>query len=179
LGSFDGNLINNSLALPAWGFSQGIAAAYATDQAGGNSGGLITGITGANSLFAGLISSATLAPSTTYTFTGYVLGTSGATVFPALGLVSNSSTHVEFATVVNTNTGAVVAGTWAGGSATISATAAGSWWLVKMIFTTPAGSNSAYVYLTPPVANSSGVRSTQASVLTATYCFPAIHPGSN
>lgn len=78
--------------------------------------------------------------------------------------------------MLDTNTGAVVRGTWgAGVPASLTAAAVGDgWWKVTMSVVPPAGSANAHVFLDPPTANGSGQRSGQVSGLTATHYDPGM-----
>ncbi|WP_255208715.1 hypothetical protein [Paraburkholderia youngii] len=104
-----------------------------------------------------------------YTFT------TNATVFPGGSIQTDDRSGTEFGWVLNTNTGAIVRGTWGAGQATaLSAVKAGNWWKVTMTLTAPAGSNNAQVFIDPPTSNSAGVRSQQAAYLSATHYCPSL-----
>ncbi len=111
----------------------------------------------------------------TYSFSDYVLATSNATVFPGGSIQTDDPGNTEFAWVFNTNTGAIVRGTWgAGNPVSLSAVRAGPWWKITMTFNAPAGSNNAQVFIDPPTSSAAGVRSQQASYLSATHYCPAL-----
>ena len=101
-----------------------------------------------------------LTSSAPYTFSVYIKATTGVTVFPS-GSVATQGGH-EWAWVLNTNNGTAVVGTWGNVAPTsVSTTASGAWWILKMQFTTAAiDGGTGMLYLAPPNANGSGVRST-------------------
>jgi non-reducing end alpha-L-arabinofuranosidase len=172
-----GNLINSPLLLgkpDAWAQQNG-GTAIASPNVGGFAKGPAT-VTGTNgSSVANIREIIRVQGNQTYSFSDYVLATSNATVFPGGSIQTDDANGTEFAWVVNTNTGAVVRGTWGGGQATsLSAVRVGAWWKVTMSFTAPAGSNNAQVFIDPPTSSAAGVRSQQASYLSATHYCPAL-----
>jgi hypothetical protein len=115
-----------------------------------------------------------------YTFSDYVLATTNATVFPGGSIQTDDPNGTEFGWVLNTNTGAIVRGTWGAGQATsLTAVKSGNWWKVTMTLTAPAGSNNAQVFIDPPTSNAAGVRSQQAAYLSATHYCPSLAIVSN
>ncbi len=172
-----GNLINSPLALAkpdAWAQQNGGTAVPATDVSGINKGAaMVTSTNG--SAVSNIREIIRVQGAQTYTFSDYVLATNGATAFPGGSVQTDDPTGSEFAWVLNTNTGSIVRGTWGAGQATsLSAVRAGQWWKITMTFTAPAGSNNAQVFIDPPTSSSAGVRSQQASYLSATHYCPAL-----
>lgn len=173
-----GNLINSPLALDkpdAWTQQSGGTASPATDISGVDKGAAtLTNTNG--SAFANIREIIRVQGGQTYTFTDYVLATSGATAFPGGSIQTDDPGNTEFAWVLNTNTGAAVRGTWGAGQATsVSAAKAGQWWKVTVTLTVPAGSNNAQVFIDPPTSNAAGVRSQQpTNYLTATHYCPSL-----
>jgi hypothetical protein len=171
------NLVNSplSLAIPdAWTQSNGGTAVPATGISGnGHDAASVTATNGSS--VANIHEVIRVQGSQTYTFTDYVAATTNATVFPGGSVQTDDSNGTEFGWVVDTNTGAAVRGTWGAGQASsISAVRVGNWWKVSMTFTAPAGSNNATVYIDPPTSSAAGVRSQQASYLSATHYCPAL-----
>ncbi len=177
-----GNLIANSLGLGGQSWTQsGVTIAAAEDPYGGLAAELFSTNTSGTYAYTYQVN-VPVAASTVYTFTDYVAKTSGATVFPADSIVTNGSGGEEFAIVMNTNTGAAVAGTWAAGAPTsLSSTAAGNWWQFKMVFTSTGSATAATTYVDGPIANGSGARSGGIVVAgqTATHFCPLLQSGSH
>ncbi|NUY00362.1 alpha-amylase [Paraburkholderia sp. JPY169] len=171
------NLINSprSLATPdAWFQSNGGTAVPATDISGVNLGAATVTSTNGSSV-SNIHEVIRVQGGQSYTFTDYVLATTNATVFPGGSIQTDDPSGTEFGWVLNTNTGAIVRGTWGAGQATaLSAVKAGNWWKVTMTLTAPAGSNNAQVFIDPPTSNSAGVRSQQAAYLSATHYCPSL-----
>ncbi|KAA1003830.1 alpha-amylase [Paraburkholderia panacisoli] len=171
------NLINSplSLATPdAWSQSNGGTAVPATDISSVNRGAAtITSTNG--SAVSNIHEVIRVQGGQSYTFTDYVLATTNATVFPGGSIQTDDPSGTEFGWVLNTNTGAIVRGTWGAGQPTaLSAVKAGNWWKVTMTLTAPAGSNNAQVFIDPPTSSSAGVRSQQAAYLSATHYCPSL-----
>lgn len=116
-----------------------------------------------------------------YTFTDYMPATSGETVFPAFSVQTDDSSGTEFATVVNTNNGVLVPGSWGSPNTKLAATKVGNWWKVSMTFTAPAGSSNAHIFLDPRTSNASGARGNQNvnDDLSATHYCPSLSIASN
>jgi hypothetical protein len=171
------NLINSplSLATPdAWFQSNGGTAVPATDISGVDRGAATVTSTNGSSV-SNIHEVIRVQGGQSYTFTDYVLATTNATVFPGGSIQTDDPSGTEFGWVLNTNTGAVVRGTWGGGQATsLSAVKSGDWWKVTMTLTAPAGSNNAQVFIDPPTSSSAGVRSQQAAYLSATHYCPSL-----
>ena len=163
--------------LTPW-FGATIRVDAAPDPYGNYLAANIVGTTG--SQFSGLSQTINVSANTQYTLVDFVKATSSATVFPGGSVVTNGTGGKEFAYVINTNTGAVVAGTWGTGTADLlTATPVfGGWYKVKMVFTTTAGATTAQRFMSPPTANSSGVRSNQAAGLFATRYCPGFQLGN-
>jgi non-reducing end alpha-L-arabinofuranosidase len=172
-----GNLINSPLALAkpaAWAQQNGGTAVPATDVSGIDQGAaMVTGTNG--SAVANIREIIRVQGGQTYSFSDYVLATSDATAFPGGSIQTDDPGGNEFAWVVDTNTGSIVKGTWGGGQASsLSAVRSGKWWKITMTFTAPAGSNNAQVFIDPPTSSAAGVRSQQASYLSATHYCPSL-----
>jgi non-reducing end alpha-L-arabinofuranosidase len=172
-----GNLIDSPLALAkpdAWAQQNGGEATPAPQTAGFAKGpATVTNTNG--SAIANIREIIRVQGNQTYTFNDYVLATSGATAFPGGSIQTDDPNGTEFAWVIDTNTGAIVKGTWGSGQPTsLSAVKAGKWWKITMTFTAPAGSNNAQVFIDPPTSNAAGVRSQQAAYLSATHYCPAL-----
>ncbi|WP_414449428.1 arabinofuranosidase catalytic domain-containing protein [Burkholderia sp. 22PA0099] len=116
-----------------------------------------------------------------YTFSDYLPATSGETIFPAFSVQTDDSSGTEFATVVNTNNGTVVPGSWGSPNTQLAATKVGNWWKVSMTFTAPAGSSNAHLFLDPRTSNASGARGNQNvnDDLSATHYCPSLSIASN
>lgn len=171
------NLVNSPLSLAApdaWFQQNGGTAVPATDISKVNKGA--AAVTSTNgSAVSNIHSVIRVQGGQSYSFTDYVLATTNATAFPGGSIQTDDSNGTEFGWVVNTNTGAVVRGTWGGGQATsLSAVKSGNWWKVTMTFTAPAGSNNASVFIDPPTSSAAGVRSQQTPYLSATHYCPAL-----
>lgn len=171
------NLVNSplNLATPdAWSQDNGGTAVPATDITGNSQhAAAVTGTNG--SAVANIREFIRVQGNQTYSFTDYVQATTNATVFPGGSIQTDDSNGTEFAWVLNTNNGQIVRGTWGSGQATsLSAVKVGNWWKVTMSFTAPAGSNNAQVFIDPPTSSAAGVRSQQASYLSATHYCPAL-----
>lgn len=174
---YAGNLVNSPLSLTepeAWSQSNGGTAQPATDIYGTSQrAALVTGTNG--SPFANLHEVIRVQGGQTYSFSDYVAATTNATVFPGGSIQTDDSSNTEFGWVLDTNTGAIVRGTWGGGQATaLSAVKVGNWWRVTMTFTAPAGSNNASIFIDPPTSNAGGARSQQAAYLSATHYCPSL-----
>ncbi|WP_321932008.1 arabinofuranosidase catalytic domain-containing protein [Paraburkholderia guartelaensis] len=174
---YAGNLVNSplSLAIPdAWSQSNGGTAQPATDIYGTSQrAALVTGTNG--SAVANIHEVIRVQGGQTYSFTDYVLATTNASVFPGGSIQTDDSGNTEFAWVLNTNTGSIVRGTWGAGQATsLSAVKVGKWWRVTMTLTAPAGSNNASIFIDPPTSSAAGVRTQQASYLSATHYCPSL-----
>jgi invasion protein IalB len=171
------NLVNSplSLATPdAWSQQNGGTAVPATDISGVNKGAATVTSTNGSSV-SNVREIIRVQGGQSYSFTDYVLATTNATVFPGGSIQTDDPSGTEFAWVLNTNTGAVVRGTWGGGQATaLSAVKSGKWWKVTMTLTAPAGSNNASVFIDPPTSSAAGVRSQQAPYLSATHYCPSL-----
>ncbi|WP_028227506.1 arabinofuranosidase catalytic domain-containing protein [Paraburkholderia ferrariae] len=174
---YAGNLVNSplSLAIPdAWSQSNGGTAQPATDIYGTSQRAALVTTTNGSSV-ANIHEVIRVQGGQTYRFTDYVLATTNATVFPGGSIQTDDSGNTEFAWVLNTNTGSIVQGTWGTGQATsLSAVKVGNWWKVTMTLTAPAGSNNASIFIDPPTSSAAGVRSQQASYLSATHYCPAL-----
>lgn len=174
---YAGNLVNSplSLATPdAWTQSNGGTAQPATDIDGTSQrAALVTATNG--SAVANIHEVIRVQGGQSYSFTDYVLATTNATVFPGGSIQTDDPGNTEFGWVLNTNTGAVVRGTWGAGQATsVSAVKAGNWWKVTMTFTAPSGSNNASIFIDPPTSNAAGARSQQVPYLSATHYCPSL-----
>ncbi|MFT4064460.1 arabinofuranosidase catalytic domain-containing protein [Paraburkholderia sp.] len=171
------NLINSplSLATPdAWAQSSGGTAVPATDISGVNRGAATVTSTNGSAV-SNIHEVIRVQGGQSYTFTDYVLATSNATVFPGGSIQTDDPSGTEFGWVLNTNTGAIVRGTWGAGQATsLTAVKAGNWWKVTMTLTAPAGSNNASVFIDLPTSSAAGVRSQQAAYLSATHYCPSL-----
>ena len=146
----------------------------AVDPFGGGYATTISGNGTTNSQYNAAKQILTITPSTQYSFSAYILKTSGATVFPRFEFYDVTA-GVEYPAVVNTNAGTIVKGTWGTGTFTSSVSSSGSWWFVSITMTTGASSTSGEVFLSAPAANSSGVRSDQGAVTFATWYCPNLH----
>ncbi|NPT35258.1 arabinofuranosidase catalytic domain-containing protein [Paraburkholderia xenovorans] len=171
------NLINSPLSLATpdiWSQQNGGTAVPATDISGVNRGAATVTSTNGSSV-SNVREIIRVQGGQSYSFTDYVLATSNATVFPGGSIQTDDPSGTEFAWVLNTNTGAVVRGTWGAGQPTaLSAVRSGNWWKVTMTLTAPAGSNNASVFIDPPTSNAAGARSQQASYLSATHYCPSL-----
>lgn len=171
------NLINSplNLATPdAWSQQNGGTAVPATDVSGVNKGAAMVTSTNGSSV-SNVREIIRVQGGQSYSFTDYVLATTNATVFPGGSIQTDDPSGTEFGWVLNTNTGAVVRGTWGAGQATsLSAVKSGNWWKVTMTLTAPAGSNNASVFIDPPTSNAAGARSQQAPYLSATHYCPSL-----
>ncbi|MFM0076209.1 arabinofuranosidase catalytic domain-containing protein [Paraburkholderia sediminicola] len=171
------NLINSplSLATPdAWSQQNGGTAVPATDVSGVNKGAAMVTSTNGSSV-SNVREIIRVQGGQSYSFTDYVLATTNATVFPGGSIQTDDPSGTEFGWVLNTNTGAVVRGTWGAGQATsLSAVKSGNWWEVTMTLTAPAGSKNASVFIDPPTSNAAGVRAQQAPYLSATHYCPSL-----
>ena len=176
------NLINSPLGLAApdaWSQSNGGTAEPATDISRVNKGAAEVISTNGSSV-SNIHEVIRVQGGQSYSFTDYVLATTNATVFPGGSIQTDDANGTEFGWVINTNTGAVVRGTWGAGQATsLSAVKSGNWWKVTMTLTAPAGSNNASVFIDPPTSSASGVRSQQAAYLSATHYCPGLAIVSN
>ncbi|RKP44464.1 arabinofuranosidase catalytic domain-containing protein [Pararobbsia silviterrae] len=173
-----GNLIDSPLGLTdpaAWAQQTGGTAVAATDISGIERGAATLTNTG-GSAFANVREIIRVQPNQAYTFSDYVLATTNATVFPGGSIQTDDPSGTEFGWVVDTNTGAIVRGTWGAGQASaLSSIKVGNWWKITMTLTTPAGSNNAQVFIDPPTSNAAGVRSSQSTdYLTATHYCPSL-----
>lgn len=173
---YAGNLVNSPLSLftpDAWTQSNGGTATPATDLYGTTRAASVTATNG--SAVANIHEVIRVQGGQTYNFTDYVAATTNATVFPGGSVQTDDSNGTEFGWVLNTNTGAIVRGTWGSGQAnSLSAVKVGKWWKITMNYTAPAGSNNASIFIDPPTSSAAGVRSQQASYLTATHYCPAM-----
>ncbi|SMG55150.1 arabinofuranosidase catalytic domain-containing protein [Paraburkholderia susongensis] len=171
------NLVNSplNLATPdAWSQSNGGTAVPATDISGVNRGAATVTSTNGSAV-SNIHEVIRVQGGQSYTFTDYVLATSNATVFPGGSIQTDDPSGTEFGWVLNTNTGAIVRGTWGAGQATsLSAVKMGNWWKVTMTLTAPAGSNNAQVFIDPPTSSAAGVRAQQAAYLSATHYCPGL-----
>jgi non-reducing end alpha-L-arabinofuranosidase len=171
------NLINSPLNLAssnAWTQANGATASVATDISGTSTYAATLTNANGNSV-SNINETIRVQAGQTYTFTDYVLATTNATVFPGGSLQTDGPNGAEVPWVLNTNTGAIVQGTWGSGKATsLSAVKAGNWWKVTMTFTAPAGANNAQVFIDPPTSSAAGVRSQQAQGLAATHFCPSL-----
>jgi hypothetical protein len=171
------NLINSplSLATPdAWAQQNGGTAVPATDISGVNKGAATVTSTNGSSV-SNIREIIRVQGGQSYSFTDYVLATTNATVFPGGSIQTDDPNGTEFAWVLNTNTGAIVRGTWGAGQATsLSAVKSGNWWKVTVTLDAPAGSNNAFVFIDPPTSSAAGVRSQQTPYLSATHYCPAL-----
>ncbi|WP_260853919.1 arabinofuranosidase catalytic domain-containing protein [Paraburkholderia sp. BCC1886] len=171
------NLINSPLSLAssnAWTQANGATASPATDISGTSTYAATLTNANGNSI-SNINESIRVQGGQTYTFTDYVLATTNATVFPGGSVQTDGSGGAEFPWVLNTNTGAIVQGTWGSGKATsLTAVKVGNWWKVTMVFTANAGANNAQVFIDPPTSNGSGVRSTQPQGVAATHYCPSL-----
>jgi hypothetical protein len=174
---YAGNLVNSplSLAVPdAWSQSNGGTAQPAADLYGTRPrAALVTGTNG--SPIANIHEVIRVQGQQSYSFTDYVMATTGATVFPGGSVQTDDPSGTEFAWVLNTNTGSIVRGTWGTGQpSALSAVKVGNWWKVTMNFTAPAGSTNASIFIDPPTSSAAGVRSQQAAYLSATHYCPGL-----
>lgn len=174
---YAGNLVNSPLSLAkpdAWTQSNGGTAQPAIDIYGTSQrAALVTATNG--SAVANIHEVIRVQGGQTYTFTDYVQATTNATVFPGGSVQTDDPAGTEFGWVLNTNTGSIVRGTWGAGQASsLSAVKAGNWWKISMTFNAPAGSNNASIFIDPPTSSAAGVRSQQASYLSATHYCPAM-----
>ncbi len=171
------NLINSplSLATPdAWAQQNGGTAVPATDISGADKGAATVTSTNGSSV-SNIREIIRVQGGQSYSFTDYVLATTNATVFPGGSIQTDDPNGSEFAWVLNTNTGAIVRGTWGSGQATsLTAVKSGNWWKVTMTLTAPAGSNNAQVFIDPPTSSAGGVRSQQTPYLSATHYCPSL-----
>jgi hypothetical protein len=171
------NLVNSplSLATPdAWSQQNGGTAVPATDVSGVNKGAATVTSTNGSSV-SNVREIIRVQGGQSYSFTDYVLATTSATVFPGGSIQTDDPNGTEFAWVLNTNTGAVVRGTWGAGQPTaLSAVKSGNWWKVTMTLNAPAGSNNASVFIDPPTSSAAGVRSQQVPYLSATHYCPSL-----
>ena len=176
------NLIDSplSLATPdAWAQQNGGTAVPATDISGVNRGAATVTSTNGSSV-SNVREIIRVQGGQSYSFSDYVLETTNATVFPGGSIQTDDPNGTEFAWVLNTNTGAIVRGTWGAGQATsLTAVKSGNWWKVTMTLTAPAGSNNAQVFIDPPTSSAAGVRSQQAAYLSATHYCPSLAIASN
>jgi hypothetical protein len=168
------NLVDYPTGIPLttgpWN-SAGAVAAYAEAPSGTDSAAQITGSSG--SQFANMSEQINVQAGQVYTFTDTIQATSGATVFPGFSIQTNDPANTEFAAVLDTNSGAIVPGTWGAGQSTVTSSQAGSWWNASMTFTAPPGANTARMFIDPPTANGAGIRSNQSSTtLQATHYCP-------
>ncbi|PMS16654.1 alpha-amylase [Trinickia dabaoshanensis] len=174
---YAGNLINAPLSLTepeAWNQSNGGTAQPATDIYGTSQrAALVTATNG--SPVANIHEIIRVQGGQAYTFNDYVLATTNATAFPGGSIQTDDPSGTEFAWALNTNTGAIVRGTWGAGQPTaLAAVRVGNWWKVTMTFTAPAGSNNASVFIDPPTSNATGDRSQQTPYLSATHYCPSL-----
>ncbi|MGA3247435.1 MAG: arabinofuranosidase catalytic domain-containing protein [Paraburkholderia sp.] len=171
------NLIDSplSLATPdAWAQQNGGTAVPATDISGINRGAATVTSTNGSSV-SNVREVIRVQGGQSYSFSDYVLATTNATVFPGGSIQTDDPNGSEFGWVLNTNTGAIVRGTWGSGQATsLTAVKSGNWWKVTMTLTAPAGSNNAQVFIDPPTSSAAGVRSQQAAYLSATHYCPSL-----
>ncbi|SOE95624.1 Alpha-L-arabinofuranosidase B, catalytic [Burkholderia sp. D7] len=171
------NLVNSplSLATPdAWAQQNGGTAVPATDVSGVNKGAATVTSTNGSSV-SNIREIIRVQGGQSYSFTDYVLATTDAAVFPGGSIQTDDPNGSEFAWVLNTNTGAIVRGTWGAGQATsLTAVKSGNWWKVTMTLTAPAGSNNAQVFIDPPTSSAAGVRSQQTPYLSATHYCPSL-----
>jgi Alpha-L-arabinofuranosidase B, catalytic len=169
------NLVDYPTGIPLangpWN-SAGVIAEYAGAPSGNlDSAAQITGSSG--SQFANMNEQINVQAGQVYTFTDTVKATSGAVVFPGFSIQTNDQANTEFAAVLDTNRGAIVAGTWGAGQSILSSSRAGSWWIASMTFFAPPGATTARIFIDPPTANAAGVRSNQSSTtLQATHYCP-------
>jgi hypothetical protein len=174
---YAGNLVNSPLSLStpdAWTQSNGGTAQPATDIYGTSQRAALVTATNGSSV-ANIHEVIRVQGGQTYTFTDYVQATSNATVFPGGSIQTDDPGGTEFGWVINTNTGAIVRGTWGAGQASsYTAVKAGNWWKISMTFTAPAGSNNASIFIDPPTSSAAGVRSQQTPYLSATHYCPAL-----
>ena len=173
-----GNLIDSPLGLTlpnAWAQQTGGTAVAATDISGVERGAAMLTNTG-GSQFANIREIVRVEPNTSYTFSDYVLATTNATVFPGGSIQTDGPSGAEFPWVLNTNTGAIVKGTWGSGTPTsLSSVKVGNWWKITMTLTTANGSNNAQVFIDPPTSSAAGVRSDQSTdYLSATHYCPSL-----
>jgi hypothetical protein len=174
---YAGNLVNLPLSLTepeAWSQSNGGTAQPATDIYGSSQrAALVTATNG--SPVANIHEIIRVQGGQSYTFSDYVQATTNATVFPGGSIQTDDPSGTEFAWALDTNTGAIVRGTWGAGQPTaLSAVKTGNWWKITMTFTAPAGSNNASIFIDPPTANAAGVRSQQTPYLSATHYCPSL-----
>lgn len=171
------NLVDSplSLATPdAWSQQNGGTALPATDISGVNRGAATVTSTNGSSV-SNVHEVIRVQGGQSYSFTDYVLATTNATVFPGGSIQTDDPNGTEFGWVLNTNTGAIVRGTWGAGQATsLTAVKSGNWWKVTMTLTAPAGSNNASVFIDPPTSNAAGDRSQQTPYLSATHYCPGL-----
>ncbi|SDQ29985.1 Alpha-L-arabinofuranosidase B, catalytic [Paraburkholderia fungorum] len=171
------NLINSPLSLAssnAWTQANGATAAVATDISGTSTYAATLTNANGNSI-ANIDETIRVQGGQSYTFTDYVLATTNATVFPGGSVQTDGPNGAEVPWVLNTNTGAIVQGTWGSGKPTsLTAVKSGNWWKVTMTFTAPAGANNAQVFIDPPTSSAAGVRSQQAQGLAATHFCPSL-----
>ncbi|WP_144157262.1 arabinofuranosidase catalytic domain-containing protein [Paraburkholderia sp. BCC1885] len=176
------NLIDSplSLATPdAWAQQNGGTAVPATDISGVNRGAATVTSTNGSSV-SNIREIIRVQGGQSYSFTDYVLATTNATVFPGGSIQTDDPSGTEFGWVLNTNTGAIVRGTWGAGQATsLTAVKSGNWWKVTMTLTAPAGSNNAQVFIDPPTSNAAGDRAQQVAYLSATHYCPSLAIVSN
>ncbi|MGF6245390.1 Alpha-L-arabinofuranosidase B, catalytic [Paraburkholderia phenazinium] len=176
------NLIDSPLSLAepdTWAQQNGGTAVPATDVSGVNRGAATVTSTNGSSV-SNVREIIRVQGGQSYSFTDYVLATTNATVFPGGSIQTDDPNGTEFGWVLNTNTGAIVRGTWGAGQATsLSAVKSGNWWKVTMTLTAPAGSNNAQVFIDPPTSSAAGVRSQQAAYLSATHYCPSLAIVSN
>jgi Alpha-L-arabinofuranosidase B, catalytic len=169
------NLVNYPTGIPSakgpWN-SAGVIAEYAEEPLGIlDSAAQITGSSG--SQFANMNEQINVQAGQVYTFTDTVKATSAAVVFPGFSIQTNDQANTEFAAVLDTNKGAIVAGTWGAGQSVLTSSRAGSWWNASMTFIAPPGATTARIFIDPPTANAAGVRSNQSSTtLQATHYCP-------
>ena len=172
------NLINSPLSLATpdtWAQQNGGTAVPATDISGVKRGAATVTSTNGSSV-SNVREIIRVQGGQSYSFSDYVLATTNATVFPGGSIQTDDPNGTEFGWVLNTNTGAIVRGTWGAGQATsLTAAKSGNWWKVTMTLTAPAGSNNAQVFIDPPTSNAAGARSQQAKpYLSATHYCPSL-----
>jgi non-reducing end alpha-L-arabinofuranosidase len=175
---YGNNLVSQpaNLSSTTWARWDSVGVTNVADFTGATNAAQITQTDGA--AYSNVDQAVNVTGGTTYTFTDYIQATTNATVFPGGSVQTNDSSATEFAFTLNTNSGAIVAGTWGKGKASsLTAAAVGNnWWKVSMTFTAPAGSTSARVFIDPPTANASGVRSSSSTNtgLSATHYCPSV-----
>jgi non-reducing end alpha-L-arabinofuranosidase len=176
------NLIDSPLSLATpdvWAQQNGGTAEPATDVSGVDKGAATVISTNGSSV-SNVREIIRVQGGQSYSFSDYVLATTNATVFPGGSIQTDDPSGTEFAWVLNTNTGAVVRGTWGAGQATsVSAVKEGNWWKVTMTLTAPAGSNNAQVFIDPPTSSATGVRTQQTPYLSATHYCPSLAIANN